>query len=148
MNSYSLAHQATPSFSMLYSAGNVSVNFNSVKDVHGAKLVKLIGCKMNSATLHSIAMIFRENMNLPRWCVYLHLTFLYQHFQWLPGTASYFYTCHDGDTVHCMNTCPMNGTMKTATHLNSVGLTMLLTCLLYTSPSPRDATLSRMPSSA
>ena len=24
----------------------------------------------------------------------------------------------------------------------------LLTCLLYTSPSPRDATLSRMPSSA
>ena len=25
---------------------------------------------------------------------------------------------------------------------------MLVTCLLYTSPSPRDATLSRMPSSA
>ena len=25
---------------------------------------------------------------------------------------------------------------------------LLLTCLLYTSPSPRDATLSRMPSSA
>ena len=25
---------------------------------------------------------------------------------------------------------------------------MLLSCLLYTSPSPRDATLSRMPSSA
>ena len=27
-------------------------------------------------------------------------------------------------------------------------LTSLHTCLLYTSPSPRDATLSRMPSSA
>ena len=27
-------------------------------------------------------------------------------------------------------------------------LTTVLTCLLYTSPSPRDATLSRMPSSA
>ena len=27
-------------------------------------------------------------------------------------------------------------------------LTELLGCLLYTSPSPRDATLSRMPSSA
>ena len=27
-------------------------------------------------------------------------------------------------------------------------LILLLTCLLYTSPSPRDATLSRMPSSA
>ena len=28
------------------------------------------------------------------------------------------------------------------------GINMLLSCLLYTSPSPRDATLSRMPSSA
>ena len=28
------------------------------------------------------------------------------------------------------------------------GYVILLTCLLYTSPSPRDATLSRMPSSA
>ena len=28
------------------------------------------------------------------------------------------------------------------------GGTLLKTCLLYTSPSPRDATLSRMPSSA
>ena len=28
------------------------------------------------------------------------------------------------------------------------GLSSGLTCLLYTSPSPRDATLSRMPSSA
>ena len=27
-------------------------------------------------------------------------------------------------------------------------VTMIITCLLYTSPSPRDATLSRMPSSA
>ena len=30
----------------------------------------------------------------------------------------------------------------------SMILVFLLTCLLYTSPSPRDATLSRMPSSA
>ena len=28
------------------------------------------------------------------------------------------------------------------------GTTIVGTCLLYTSPSPRDATLSRMPSSA
>ena len=28
------------------------------------------------------------------------------------------------------------------------GFDILLVCLLYTSPSPRDATLSRMPSSA
>ena len=33
--------------------------------------------------------------------------------------------------------------------LNSLGLFwMLITCLLYTSPSPRDRTRSRMPSSA
>ena len=31
---------------------------------------------------------------------------------------------------------------------NSSDLPEILTCLLYTSPSPRDATLSRMPSSA
>ena len=30
----------------------------------------------------------------------------------------------------------------------SMTLGMILICLLYTSPSPRDATLSRMPSSA
>ena len=31
---------------------------------------------------------------------------------------------------------------------NVIGLAFVNTCLLYTSPSPRDATLSRMPSSA
>ena len=31
---------------------------------------------------------------------------------------------------------------------NSAGFARFRTCLLYTSPSPRDATLSRMPSSA
>ena len=39
-----------------------------------------------------------------------------------------------------------NGAGK-STFLQSV-LGLLKTCLLYTSPSPRDATLSRMPSSA
>ena len=32
--------------------------------------------------------------------------------------------------------------------LAAVMITQIYTCLLYTSPSPRDATLSRMPSSA
>ena len=32
--------------------------------------------------------------------------------------------------------------------IDYIGLIMYCTCLLYTSPSPRDATLSRMPSSA
>ena len=31
---------------------------------------------------------------------------------------------------------------------NYMSAALALTCLLYTSPSPRDATLSRMPSSA
>ena len=35
------------------------------------------------------------------------------------------------------------------THIHSTNLKLEKnTCLLYTSPSPRDATLSRMPSSA
>ena len=33
-------------------------------------------------------------------------------------------------------------------HTNSLDLSLYNDCLLYTSPSPRDATLSRMPSSA
>ena len=33
-------------------------------------------------------------------------------------------------------------------NLDGTGKASLNTCLLYTSPSPRDATLSRMPSSA
>ena len=32
--------------------------------------------------------------------------------------------------------------------LHNEGITDFMICLLYTSPSPRDATLSRMPSSA
>ena len=34
------------------------------------------------------------------------------------------------------------------TELDDVNISGVSTCLLYTSPSPRDATLSRMPSSA
>ena len=33
-------------------------------------------------------------------------------------------------------------------HIFSNGVTVGYTCLLYTSPSPRDMTISRMPSSA
>ena len=32
--------------------------------------------------------------------------------------------------------------------LEAIYMTVITVCLLYTSPSPRDATLSRMPSSA
>ena len=38
--------------------------------------------------------------------------------------------------------------MSTVGFLSSAALNRFIICLLYTSPSPRDATLSRMPSSA
>ena len=41
-----------------------------------------------------------------------------------------------------------DGFMTTNTAQPVMGSTTTYTCLLYTSPSPRDATLSRMPSSA
>ena len=44
------------------------------------------------------------------------------------------------------------GTILTASHVAELGAAgidrLICACLLYTSPSPRDATLSRMPSSA
>ena len=46
--------------------------------------------------------------------------------------------------IHQMGTCS-NQTATSTLTLNNTGSTP---CLLYTSPSPRDATLSRMPSSA
>ena len=39
--------------------------------------------------------------------------------------------------------CPTRATLLSGTYAHQAGI-----CLLYTSPSPRDATLSRMPSSA
>ena len=38
--------------------------------------------------------------------------------------------------------------VDTSEAINMPGVSAIYTCLLYTSPSPRDATLSRMPSSA
>ena len=44
---------------------------------------------------------------------------------------------------------PQSSFLSTQEHFVASGRQLLpLTCLLYTSPSPRDATLSRMPSSA
>ena len=37
---------------------------------------------------------------------------------------------------------------RTAWHTHPLGQTLYVICLLYTSPSPRDRTRSRMPSSA
>ena len=42
----------------------------------------------------------------------------------------------------------MGGIMPIATDMSGIQYRTLNTCLLYTSPSPRDGLLSRMPSSA
>ena len=46
------------------------------------------------------------------------------------------------------NNTPLEKEERVRDILVNLGLQEVITCLLYTSPSPRDATLSRMPSSA
>ena len=59
----------------------------------------------------------------------------------LPGGFSY------GDYLRCGSMASKSKIMQSVINFaNSGG--MVMGCLLYTSPSPRDATLSRMPSSA
>ena len=58
---------------------------------------------------------------------------------------------HDGsNTDNCAGALSylISATGMSADAMASVTLEKTNTCLLYTSPSPRDATLSRMPSSA
>ena len=43
---------------------------------------------------------------------------------------------------------PTSHTLQLHEDIVMVEMCMYMSCLLYTSPSPRDATLSRMPSSA
>ena len=46
------------------------------------------------------------------------------------------------------NGITVNGYLRISNLLDARNLRGVYSCLLYTSPSPRDATLSRMPSSA
>ena len=59
-------------------------------------------------------------------------------------------TSAEGAPADQVNTLTLSGSYATddtvTATVNNVDITY--TCLLYTSPSPRDATLSRMPSSA
>ena len=50
-------------------------------------------------------------------------------------------------TVDLLQLPDFENTFKRVSHFSKL-ITSFKTCLLYTSPSPRDATLSRMPSSA
>ena len=50
--------------------------------------------------------------------------------------------------IPCHRVVKSNGSIGGYAFGVNIKQNMLLNCLLYTSPSPRDATLSRMPSSA
>ena len=55
------------------------------------------------------------------------------------------------DGIRCMTAASGEAALKMLEEKPSIGLVITdlrMGCLLYTSPSPRDATLSRMPSSA
>ena len=54
----------------------------------------------------------------------------------------------DASTVILSDACPVGTTLSGSTPSAGSYASPIWTCLLYTSPSPRDATLSRMPSSA
>ena len=59
------------------------------------------------------------------------------------------YSDADANALHVRSAdmaVPLGGNTAAESYLN--GDAILQACLLYTSPSPRDATLSRMPSSA
>ena len=65
------------------------------------------------------------------------------HSTGVPGTVAGL--AHALETYGTMS---LKEVMKPAIRLAEKGFAMTYDCLLYTSPSPRDATLSRMPSSA
>ena len=64
------------------------------------------------------------------------------------GTPNYAYEWSDGPIDKDRDDFVAGTYTVTVTDTNGCTATESITCLLYTSPSPRDATLSRMPSSA
>ena len=66
-------------------------------------------------------------------------------------SASYEYEENSGMAMNSLPELPQHGKsleVQQAQEFDHLQRTTVESCLLYTSPSPRDATLSRMPSSA
>ena len=73
------------------------------------------------------------------------------HFYFVDATANQtrFYVTPDGATNFEGNlNANKDFSVERHTNLDNVSIAGVTTCLLYTSPSPRDGLLSRMPSSA
>ena len=70
----------------------------------------------------------------PKWHL-AHSTWFFEQFLLVPHLEGY--KIYHEDFAYLFNS-----------YYNNAGERILRPCLLYTSPSPRDATLSRMPSSA
>ena len=74
--------------------------------------------------------------------------------QWIIQLFATNKTASDTDTMKPEVHKHQKNNMKSVSNkflivgLGNIGAEYVNTCLLYTSPSPRDATLSRMPSSA
>ena len=69
----------------------------------------------------------------------------------VPAQPAFTENCHDhviqaGETLAYL--AAINGISVQLMNLGGITADMIYTCLLYTSPSPRDGLLSRMPSSA
>ena len=62
--------------------------------------------------------------------------------------ATIFKKKNNADTRHTLVDSLIETELTHSAGRNTIELSVLYHCLLYTSPSPRDATLSRMPSSA
>ena len=64
------------------------------------------------------------------------------------GMQPYRYNWNTGATTSTIQNLSAGDYMVTISDRNGCSIMVDTSCLLYTSPSPRDATLSRMPSSA
>ena len=89
-------------------------------------------------------MVFFEDMNFEKYADFIinsSLLFIENKDTYISGNKYSFKDFMDGKIDEIDNRLPSEKDLTT--HLSTI-----FTCLLYTSPSPRDGLLSRMPSSA
>ena len=106
----------------------------------------------SSANAGFFSSIFKGEGKLPSWAAIEKNMNLYVPVGGYssPAGIDLFNACDGGDdyfySIEDVSTCEEYGYERNPEFLHHVE--PIIGCLLYTSPSPRDATLSRMPSSA